>query len=64
MDNGGKWVMAGFGQTDFGRLFDRLWPALGLTDFGQTDFGKIGVLVFGPIFPPKPQTLNPPKNKP
>ena len=33
-------VMADFGQTDFGQLSDRLWPAVGLTDFGQTDFGQ------------------------
>ena len=24
-----------FGQSDFGQLFDRLWPNLGLTDFGE-----------------------------
>ena len=34
-------VMADFGQTDIGQLFDRLWPIVGLTDFGQTDFGQI-----------------------
>ena len=33
-------VMADFGQTDFGQLFDRLRPTVGLTDFGQTDFGQ------------------------
>ncbi len=36
----GFWVMADFGQTDFGQFFDRLWPIVVLTDFGQTDFGQ------------------------
>ena len=27
--------MADFDRTDFGQLFDRLWPAVGLTAFGQ-----------------------------
>ena len=28
-------VTADFGQTDFGQLFGRLWPVVGLTDFGH-----------------------------
>ena len=31
----GTLAMADFGQTDFGQLFDRFWPNVGLTDFGQ-----------------------------
>ena len=60
--------------ADFGQLFDRLWPNVGLTDFGQTDFGQyecfnvtdfgkptltnFSVLVFWPNFR-NPKSPNP-----
>ena len=54
-------VVADFGQTDFGQLFDRLWPVVGLTDFGQNDFGQFFCFSVLAKFsqPTKPKPLNP-----
>ena len=62
---GSQKVMADFGQTDFGQLFYRLWPILGLTDFCQTDFGQFSCFnVLTKFSEPKSQTPKTQTQKP